>query len=345
VNHVTPTLDTPAVSPTYLRLLCQTLRNLGVDPEPVLQSAGLGPWSALLKREALVTHRQTNFLIREALRASGQPALGLRLGMAVQISAHGALGYAMVASATLRDALEVLVRYAPLRNAAIRFRLYETDNGAVFELIERIDLEDAHDFVTTLIFAALALLIESVAGNRHSGVSADLPFAQPAWHAEIGRVFRGPLRFGSRQLTFHLSRAILEQPCMTADPAAYAQATMECDRQMSASLDAGSAAIAQRVRELLMGREKDYPTVAQAAGFFNTSPRTLMRKLVSEGTSFQALLDEARSERARHFLLQTNLNVEEIALRLGYQSTSNFSKTFRRWFHATPSEFRAAGQK
>jgi len=35
--------------------------------------------------------------------------------------------------------------------------------------------------------------------------------------------------------------------------------------------------------------------------------------------------------------------VEEIAARLGYVDTSNFSRTVRRWFGATPRELREAG--
>ncbi|MET3108016.1 AraC-like DNA-binding protein [Oxalobacteraceae bacterium GrIS 2.11] len=343
MNNVTPTLDTPAVNPTYLRLLCHTLRNQGVDPEPILLEAGLGPLQALLTRETPVTHRAVNHLIHAALRISGDPALGLHLGMAVQISAHGAMGYALVASSTLRQALEVMVRYAPLRHAAIRFRLRETGQGAAFELIERIDLESGHEFVTTLIFGAVVILLQSVVGNELNQVSVDLPFPEPAWRSEIATMFRGQLRFDSRQLTFYLSHALLDYPCITADPAAFAQATMECERQMAA-LQGPVDAFAQRVRELLVGRESDYPTIPEAAQFFSMSARTLMRKLDSEGTSFQALLDEARAARARQYLLLTNLTVEEIAHRLGYQNTSNFSKTFRRWFNATPSEFRAAGR-
>jgi AraC-like DNA-binding protein len=340
MNQIAPTLDTPAINPTYLRLLCQTLQNLGVDLEPMLKSAGIEPWSELLRREALVTPREANRLIRAALRASGKPELGILLGSAVQISAHSAMGYALAASATLRQALEVLVRYASLRNAAIRFRLIESEQGAAFSLIERVDLEDGHEFITSLIFAAVVLLIESVVGKMVQSAIVDLPFPEPCWRGAIENIFRGQCRFGQRHLTFYLRHELLEQPCMTSDPAAFTQATMECERQLLASLEYGKSTLSQRVREHLIGIERDYPKIADAAQFFNMSSRTLMRRLFAEGTSFQTLLDEARSERARQYLTETSLAIEEIAYRLGYQNTSNFSKTFRRWFGHTPSEFR-----
>jgi AraC-like DNA-binding protein len=77
-----------------------------------------------------------------------------------------------------------------------------------------------------------------------------------------------------------------------------------------------------------------------AAGFFNVSSRTLMRRFMDEGTSFQELLDAARKERARDCLSHTHIAVEETAARLGYIDTTNFSRSFRRWFGVAPSETR-----
>ena len=95
-----------------------------------------------------------------------------------------------------------------------------------------------------------------------------------------------------------------------------------------------------RVREFLTAREGQYPNLADAADFFSISSSTLIRKLKKEQTSFQELLDEIRQERAAWYLTNTNLPVEEIAARLGFLDTSNFSRTFRRWHGVTPTALR-----
>jgi len=41
--------------------------------------------------------------------------------------------------------------------------------------------------------------------------------------------------------------------------------------------------------------------------------------------------------------VHTAETMEEIASRLGYVDTSNFSRTVRRWFGATPREVRESG--
>jgi AraC-like DNA-binding protein len=338
MTDIAPTLDTPAVHPTYLRLLCQTLRSHGVDPEPVIRAVGLGSWAELAARDTHVSQRAVNALIVECLRATGRPELGLELGLAVPASAHGPMGVAAVAGRDLRQALGALSRYLPTRNANLRFRLRDTPRGAALELIERVDLGPAQAFIACMVFAALLRLIEAVLGRVPDSLAVDLPVPEPPWRAQIDRLLKGSVRFGGPRLVVHLSHELLAQPCISADPAAFEQACQACERLLSASAEVD---LRQRVQQLLLGREGSYPTLAQTAGYFSLSPRTLIRRLKDEGTAFQQLLDAVRKERAAWYLAHTPLGVEEIAARLGYADTSNFSRTYRRWFGRTPSQARA----
>jgi len=65
-----------------------------------------------------------------------------------------------------------------------------------------------------------------------------------------------------------------------------------------------------------------------------------MRRLAQEGTSFQQLLDAHQQSRTLWLLQHTSDSVEDIAGRLGYTDTSNFSRTVKRWFGHTPSALR-----
>jgi AraC-like DNA-binding protein len=73
------------------------------------------------------------------------------------------------------------------------------------------------------------------------------------------------------------------------------------------------------------------------------SPRTLIRRLVAEGVTYQALLDEAKSEMACWMLKNTPLPMSAIAERLGFVDDTNFSRSFRRWRGSTPMAYRKAG--
>jgi AraC-like DNA-binding protein len=76
------------------------------------------------------------------------------------------------------------------------------------------------------------------------------------------------------------------------------------------------------------------------AGHLGTSPRTLQRRLNQHGISFWALLEHSRFEIAAALLRETDLQVQEIAARLGYSTPSGFARAFSKWSGASPSAFR-----
>jgi AraC-like DNA-binding protein len=79
------------------------------------------------------------------------------------------------------------------------------------------------------------------------------------------------------------------------------------------------------------------------AGQLGTSPRTLQRRLNQHGISFWALLEHSRFEIAAALLCETNLQVQEIAARLGYSTPSGFARAFGKWSGVSPSAFRNIG--
>lgn len=334
------TVDTPIVHPTYVRMLCATLRRHGVDVDAVLRAADVGPWSEMATSETLLDHRRIKRLIAQALQASGRPGLGLEVGATVQISAHGPLGFAAIASRDLLQAWETVARFGGLRYGAVQYRLVRENGGAVMELIERMDLADTRTFVSSMMFAAMVRVSEAVLGSRLDRLVVDLPFPQPLWHEEITRLCVGTVRYNAQRLVFRLDEATLTHPGITADPKAYALACQQCEQLLA---QAERIPLAQRVGELLGSREGHYPTLTELAATFHLSQRTLIRRLKAEGSSYQALLDASRQQRAMWYLTQTHHSVEEIAARLGYTDTTNFSRTFRRWFGKAPGDVRRSG--
>lgn len=339
VNQISPTANTPLVHPTYVRMLCATLRRHGVDVDSALQAAGVAPWSVMATSELLLDQRSIDRLIAVSLQRTARPWLGLEVGATVQISAHGPLGFAAIASRNLWQAWETVTRFGGLRYGAIQYRLVREDGGARLELIERVDLAESRVFLTSMMFAAMVRVSEAVVGTRMDRVVVDLPFPEPPWHAEVSRLCVGQVRYNARRLAFRLDDAMLTQPGMTADPKAYDQACQQCEQLLA---QAQTVSLAQRVGELLASREGAYPTLTDVAAVFHVSERTLIRRLKVEGSSYQTLLDETRQQRAWWYLSQTHHTVEEIASRLGYTDTTNFSRTFRRWFGKAPGDVRRA---
>ena len=70
------------------------------------------------------------------------------------------------------------------------------------------------------------------------------------------------------------------------------------------------------------------------------SERTLARRLAAQGQSFRALVDQVRQELSFQYLKNKDLEIKEIAYRLGYSQVAAFNHAFRRWTGLTPTQFR-----
>jgi YesN/AraC family two-component response regulator len=58
--------------------------------------------------------------------------------------------------------------------------------------------------------------------------------------------------------------------------------------------------------------------------------------------SFPNLVEEARREMAKHYLLQSSLELNETAYLLGYEDPNSFIRAFHKWDGASLGECRSA---
>jgi AraC-like DNA-binding protein len=101
--------------------------------------------------------------------------------------------------------------------------------------------------------------------------------------------------------------------------------------------------VADRVRgalvDLMPAGRTGAEDVARALGI---SRSTLQRRLREEGTSYQDVLDATRRDMAIRYLTKTTLRADEIASVLAYRDANSFSRSFRRWTGQAPVGYRQA---
>jgi len=100
--------------------------------------------------------------------------------------------------------------------------------------------------------------------------------------------------------------------------------------------------VKQTLKRLLAGQR---PTIQEVAQELNLSARTLQRRLTEAGVTFQQVLEEARRELARHYLLQSSLELNETAYLLGYESANSFFRAFHHWEGTSPGQWRAVQRR
>ncbi len=323
--------------PAYLRLLTMQLRERGLDADAILLDAGL-TWEQLASEQQQRDVAIFAKLAQLVQQHTSWPWAGLELGALGQVSIHGAVGHAAISSANLRQLLQTITNFAQLRANFFRFTFLEQAASSSLQIHEQQALGAARHFILDAVLATLLRMIETAVGKIFTQIQVALPFAEPSWAAQYSALGLTHLRFDSDCLTLTFPSALLALPCVTVDASSHALATQECERALAAL--AGSS-YAQRVISVLQAaHQAHYPSLAELAQTLHVSERTLMRKLKLEGSSYQNLLDEQRKAAASWYLRHSHEAIELIAARLGYQDTSNFSRTFRRWFGVSPSAFR-----
>jgi AraC-like DNA-binding protein len=325
----------PCLHPVYARLLCAELRRCGFAPQQILDGTRLD-WTALHTDNRFLSFAQFRRLVLRGLELSQCPWLGLRVGASTQLSTHGAPGVLAMASPNVAQALLAMQRFVSLRENLGTFSIEHADN-LTLQLHESVHSEDVREYVLGHILAGTLNLLQTVSGQAlHSQAMIRWPFAEPPW-AHAYRELYPQSTFNAPRLQVQLPLALLDCPSLGCDSEAQRLALRDCEHQLK-QLKSGS--LSQRIHQRLLACDGRYPSLDQMAAVECMAPRTLLRHLSEEGVNYQQLLDSVREELACWLLLQTPLSVEAIAERLGYQDTSNFSRTFRRWLGVTPRAFR-----
>jgi len=116
------------------------------------------------------------------------------------------------------------------------------------------------------------------------------------------------------------------------------QALALCRAQLAAMSLRGETTAA--VERQLRPRLRDNPQMTDVATALHLSERTLRRQLAEEGTSFSALHDRVRTERALELLQDAEVTIASVGSQIGFNDVREFRRAFKRWTGHTPSETR-----
>jgi AraC-like DNA-binding protein len=312
----------------YLRELVELVARWKVAPEALF--AGLPITHAQLADPATrVPLRVCEAIVARAHQLTHEPALAFYVGTQMRLSSHGFLGFAAMTASTVREALDLAARFASTRTPVIGLALYVEGKRASLVIEERTELGALREFVILALVVGIWQLGQALTGKPLDGV-AECTFPAPAYPLpETNR-----LRFNRPNHRLVFAASILDLPVVSADVVATRLATAQLERELAAVVDAGLPA---RIRAAL----SDELSLTEVAKRLHLSTRTLKRKLADHGTTFSAIRDDLRRQRALLLLENRALSIGEIAHQLGYTELPNFTRAFRKWTGMTPLAYRA----
>ena len=154
--------------------------------------------------------------------------------------------------------------------------------------------------------------------------------------------FRCDVVFDSDTNSFSFEERFLSCASPVIDPELYPIVEEHLRRRL-----ADSARPARSHREILRALETSpldrTPTLEEVAAGMGVSVATLARRLRAEGVRWRDLVNDRRMHAAARLLRQSQRDVAEIALSVGFAESASFVRRFARHFGTTPQRFRKAG--
>ena len=328
---MTATIFAPAAG-----IVWKCLESHGIDPDPLYRELHIDP-EVTKNPNKRVPFNTIDLLRSKAVEMSGDPCFGLKIGCGWHPSYYGALGYAWLASSTLRNAFQRLSRYLQVITNAGMIELEENKEGLsmLFNINEiPIDIAASED----VILAEVITMCRANCGEEFDPVSVSFTHAKPVCSGTYYALFRCPVEFGAPELRITLSLETVDKQLTTSNPA-----LVKLNEQYMIEYLAhqDSASVTQQVQNAIIKRlPSGSVSDAVISDDLYTSARTLQRQLKNEGTTFKTIHNDVRRELSEKYIYDESLSLSEISFLLGFSDISSFSRAFKRWTGYPPSAYR-----
>ncbi|WP_421849635.1 AraC family transcriptional regulator ligand-binding domain-containing protein [Oricola sp.] len=308
---------------------------LKISPERVLRRAGL-PEDYLFSEERGVTAREW-FALWEALEAEyGKPDLALRLGQAMARGPFVPPIFAFSCSQDIEKGLTRLALFKPLMGPLQLEVKRQEDALAV--IYSSVDPDVPIPPIVTRFEAVYFLeCCRTFTGEHIVPLAIGMTGTAEEWAPLIPILGVTPEPAQDFHLTFSLHDATL--PLITHNEEMWAGFEVGLRKKI---LNRNvRVEVSERVRNaLLEALPSGHNTVDDICKRLHVSKRTLQRKLKDEGTTFQEVLDQTRSDLSYHYLKKPEVSVVEISYLLGFQDPASFYRAFHGWTGQTPADVR-----
>lgn len=311
--------------------------NEGVDLETCLLGTAISEHQ-LNDGSALIEPEQEMRLIENLMLALPDiSVLGFRIGLCYNIATFGIWGFSLRTCRTLRDALQIALRFLPLSTAYCEISPFEQDGAFSLQMNPQGIPSHLRQFLLERDMAASIVLVKELSLNEIQSVVAEFTESTSDDTRFIERICGAKPTFQNTYNAITIPNKYLDKPLSTYDATLASMLTEQCSRQLRERQTGGTA---ERVRQHILGDLGLTASLEDVASALAFSSRTLRRKLDQEKTSFRGLVEEERKQMAFQLLTNSDIKLDELAAHLGYTDTRSFTRAFQRWSSYSPGHYR-----
>jgi AraC-like DNA-binding protein len=303
---------------------------------PAVSRVALDGFRALA-REPRVAALASHEALTRWVAVTGDAALGLQAGQLLCFGEGGVLDFAMHSAPSLRDASELASRQVRLYGDALQISLEVTGERALLRFHNQLGWPRVvADFALSAWY--------NVHLRRQLPAASDVEcwfgYEAPSELADYQQAFASArVKFGMSCYGFVFDAKDLDAPLLGSDASLHAVHISYLTALVERLADRRT--LAPRVSALIAEQmSRGRPSAAYVTRRLKISRRTLSRRLVEEGTSFKALLDDSRRRLALRFITAGDVPLDDISTQLGFARVQGFHRAFRRWSGTTPGDYR-----
>jgi AraC-like DNA-binding protein len=339
-------MNTPQILGSWTQILLDAVRAEGFDIVELLDVVGLDG-NKLLAPNARHAVDVIGDLWRCAVKTSDNPAIGINAVRYANTTTFQALGYSVLASATLRRVFERYARFGRIiiSNAHLELKkegeqthlLYDMGRGSRRLPDEAIDAVIAQAVQTARYLTRSSMNPVSVALRR----------PKPDHKKPFEDFFRAPILFSAETDALVFDSELLDRRLRCGNEVLADQTDDIAEKTLeSIDRESQSTPTSDRVRKWLVHQlPNGEPTQLAASRTMGMSLRSLQRHISDEGGTFRDLVKQVRIDLSHEYLLDDCLSILEISALVGFNGSSSFSHAFRNWTGMTPTAFRCASKR
>ena len=324
----------PLIRSSLLSEFPALVRQLGGPLDDILEDAGLSLEQIEQPTLLIPFHKQIRLLQIAAQRCQRED-FALELARRQDMAVFGALSILVMQAGTVRQGLQMFGRYLHYSVQAVHLNIRQEGELVYFVVDSPFDVASGSDQFWDHAVALSCGVIRMVCGQDWSPRSVFLRRPEPPQANRYSRYFNAPVAFGSDFSGLVFAREVLERPISGSINTVPRQLQQYLRSSFSGDFQ---EQVRRVINALLPTRDCSAATVAQCLGL---SKRTLQRKLQGRHTTFQQQLDQVRTELAISYLQEAQFSLTDIGELLGFAESGVFTRSFRRWFGLTPSQWRA----
>ena len=331
-----PGMDTAL--PTVGRLIWRWIEFHGLSAKALFAEHGLTESDIESLRDRIAIDN-LELVVAEVLDRTGDECCGLHAARCWHPSDLGALGYAWLASSSIRTAVQRAARYSKI--VGERASIVGVDSPRGFKLILDQKPRDplVRELMTDFIMALMLDMSRFNAGTSLTPNEVLLRRKRPECAARYLGFYGCVVQFAASEDSFTLAADDANRLL----PSSNKQLAGLHDQVLSQQLaNLHGADILARCKAIILNHLTSGDiSVKRVAQDLHMTPRTLTRRLESQGTSVRALVDKIRSDLASRYLTDPKTSITEVTFLLGFSHPSSLSRASTRWFGMSPIEYRS----